>query len=392
MKIPLIINRKITCLAIMLALACSTARARIKLVALPERGATSIRLDNPNGTLIEEERILTLQKGVNKVDFSWKGVSITPDSIILKILSHPDKVTLLNVSYPPNEAALVWEIYSPEALEEKVRISYLLSNIDKLVTYKLLADKDEKTGDLSCFVVLRNFSGEDFDSADVMLGDGEPMTASLNHEETRQTLFFRTSPVAIKKIWEFDATKLPWDPEKENTNVGIPVRYEIENSEANKLGKQALWTGKTRVFQDDGQESVIFSGEDQAAIVPVGENMKIRIGDSRDIVVTQQKMKETRVNVRRNNNNNIVLYDTDEEITAEIENFKDDKAVLTMIQFVPGQWEMKECNMDYEKKDAETIEFNIELEPNSKKELKMRYVRKNIRPHLHNTSMTQNVF
>ena len=44
--------------------------ARIKLAALPERGETIVRLDNPKATLIEEERILTLQQGLNKVDFS----------------------------------------------------------------------------------------------------------------------------------------------------------------------------------------------------------------------------------------------------------------------------------------------------------------------------------
>ena len=54
----------------------SGAFARIKLVALPERAATVIRLDNPRATLIEEERVLTLQEGLNKVDFSWKGVSM----------------------------------------------------------------------------------------------------------------------------------------------------------------------------------------------------------------------------------------------------------------------------------------------------------------------------
>ena len=97
-----------------LALLCvaAGAQARIKLVALPERAATVIRLDNPNATLIEEERVLTLQKGLNKVDFSWKGVQIDADSIRLASLDHPDKVTLLNVSYPPDEAALVWEISS----------------------------------------------------------------------------------------------------------------------------------------------------------------------------------------------------------------------------------------------------------------------------------------
>src|SRR6056297_289183 len=71
---------------------CAGAQGRIKMVALPERADTVIRLDNPNATLIEEERVLTLQAGVNKVDFSWKGVSIDEDSIRLTVLDHPDKV------------------------------------------------------------------------------------------------------------------------------------------------------------------------------------------------------------------------------------------------------------------------------------------------------------
>jgi hypothetical protein len=125
---------------VLLLMVSAVSYGRIKLVALPERGATVIRLDNPRATLIEEERVLTLQKGLNKVDFSWKAVSIDADSIRLQALDHPGNVTLLNVSYPPNEAALVWEISSDGDYAEKVRISYLLSNIDRLITYKAIAD------------------------------------------------------------------------------------------------------------------------------------------------------------------------------------------------------------------------------------------------------------
>jgi hypothetical protein len=105
-----------------LSILATPVDARIKMVALPERGTTIIRLDNPQATLIEEERVLTLQKGLNKVDFSWKGVNIDADSIRLTVLTSPDKVSLLSVSYPPNEAALVWEISSAEASEVTVRI------------------------------------------------------------------------------------------------------------------------------------------------------------------------------------------------------------------------------------------------------------------------------
>ena len=373
-------RNKILAMVLVLCVA-AIAQGRIKLVALPERAATVIRLDNPQATLIEEERVLTLQQGLNKVDFSWKGVSIDADSIRLAVLSHPDEVTLLNVSYPPNEAALVWEISSPKPYEERVRISYLLRNIDRLITYKAIADKAETAVDLKSFLVLRNFSGEDFDLARILLDYGEAFERGIDHEETKQLLFFKVPKVPITKIWTFDAAKLPWDPEKlENKNIGIPVSYRIVNNSQSGLGKYALWGGKARIFQDDGHGSTIFLGEDVTGLVPVGEKTELYIGDSRDIVVTQRKMKDKRINVRRNDSRYIVLHDTDEEIVAKIENFKDSPAVLTMIQHIPGQWDMEKCNMEYKRKDAYTLEFEIELPAHSKEELRMRYHRRNVRP------------
>ena len=380
-------KRKALTAIVLLLVGSTIAQARIKLVALPERAATVIRLDHPQFTLIEEERVLTLQKGLNKVDFSWKGVSIDADSIRLAALDNPEKVTLLNVSYPPAEAALVWEISSDGDYAETVRISYLLRNIDRLITYKAIADKAETAVDLTSFLVLRNFSGEDFDRARVLLDYGETFEQGIKHEETKQMLFLKKPKVPITKIWTFDAAKLPWDPEKlENRNVGIPVSYRIVNNTESGLGEFALWGGKARLFQDDGQKSTIFLGEDVTALVPVGEKTELYIGDSRDIVVTQRKMTDKRINVRYNNKRTrIILYDTDEVITAKIENFKDSPAILTMIQHIPGQWDMEKCNMKYVRKDAHTLEFEITLPARSKtgpatKQLKMHYHRRNIRP------------
>jgi hypothetical protein len=371
-----------------LALLCLAvgAQARIKLVALPERAATVIRLDNPNATLIEEERVLTLQKGLNKVDFSWKGVQIDEDSIRLEPIQHPGDVTLLSISYPPGEAALVWEINSTGDFAETVRISYLLSNIDRLITYKAVANKAETFVDLKSYLVLRNFSGEDFEKARVLLDYGEAFEQGIDHEETKQMLFLNEPNVPVRKIWTFDAANLPWDPEQlENKNVGIPVSYEVANSDKSGLGKFALWGGKARLFQQDGHGSTIFLGEDNASLVPVGEKMELYIGDSRDIVVTQRKMRDAQIEIRKNNDGGIVLFDTDEIIKAKIENFKDSPAVLTMIQHIPGQWDMEECNLKYTKKDASTLKFEIELPARTEKgpgtkELTMHYHRRNVRP------------
>ena len=67
----------------------------------------------------------------------------------------------------------------------------------------------------------------------------------------------------------------------------------------------------------------IYLGEDRPGLTPVGEEMSVYIGDSRDIVVTQRKMHDKRINLKKNNKGAVVLYDTDELIEAEIENFKD---------------------------------------------------------------------
>lgn len=353
--------------------------ARTKFVALPERAETIIRLDNPDFTLVEEERILPLQKGTNQIDFSWVGVGIDPDSIRIKILDHPEQVKLLSVSYPPAENALVWQIYSPEAYEEKIRISYLLQNIDRLITYKAVADKNETKVNLQSYLVLRNFSGEDFSMAKILLDYGEIFEKSVAHEETKQMLLLTKDNVPIEKKFTFDARVLPWDPEKVQGNVGIPVKYEIKNEKISGFGEFGLWGGKARIFQDDGRGSTIFLGEDNTSYIPTGEKMSLYIGDSRDIVVTQKKVKDIRINVRRNNGGGVVLYDTDEIIQVVIENFKELPANLTLIQEIPGEWDMEETSHDYEKEDANILKFNINIKPKTKETVTFHYHRRNVR-------------
>src|SRR5258707_6709938 len=117
----------------------STASARIKLITLPVRERVEIQLDHPSATLVEEERIVPLVRGVNQVDFSWANTQIDPGTIVFRVLggidgkaaekAAPLDVKVLSVSYPPNEASLVWQVSSNGSGSARVRISYLLGNI-----------------------------------------------------------------------------------------------------------------------------------------------------------------------------------------------------------------------------------------------------------------------
>ncbi len=370
-------NRSAFVLAALVLAAAQTSPARIKLVALPERARVVVSLNNPDVALVEEERIVTLQKGVNKVDFSWRGVNIDSASIQVRALNNPERVVVLNTSYPPNENALIWEVASPGAQEERFRISYLLSGLNRDIVYKAVAEPDEKALTLRNYLRLRNDSGEDLTDAEIGIGYGEKFKKTVAHEEVLEMLSERVENVPIRKLLTWDAASQPWDPEYEKKTVGIPLSYVITNSASAKLGAHTLLPGKVRIFiktreqpEKEGAkpgEGVGFTGEDWAQLTPVDREMKLFIGQSREVKVTQRRTKNDRTNIRRNNSNQDVLWDTDEVYKIEIENFKKQPVDLVVVEHIPGYWKMIENShaKDYRKKDAFTFEYNLTLPPES---------------------------
>jgi hypothetical protein len=350
-------------LLFILLLATGVAQARVKLVALPERARVVVSLSHPDATLVEEERLLTLQKGVNKVDFSWRDVQIDPTSIQVRMLGHPDKVLVLNTSYPPNENALVWEISSPAAQEERVRISYLLRGLNREVVYRAVAESDEKAMTLRNYLRLRNDSGEDLTDAELAIGYGASFKKTIASDEILEMLSEKIELLPVRKILTWDAATAPWDPEYQKQTIGIPLSYVFTNSVAGKLGQHALLPGKTRIFikTKDAGDGVAFTGEDWLQLTPVDREVKLSIGQSRDVKVTQRKVKEDRTNLRRNVRNEVVLWDTAEEVKIEIENFKKEAANLVVIEHIPGYWKMEKSSHEFVKKDAFTVEYNLTL-------------------------------
>src|SRR5881392_1245029 len=105
--------RAVCTYAVILSLT-SIGWGRIKLITLPVRERVEIQLDHESATLVEEERIVPLVKGENQVDFSWANTQIDPNTIVFRVIAPAGEKQLdakvLSVSYPPNEAALVWAV------------------------------------------------------------------------------------------------------------------------------------------------------------------------------------------------------------------------------------------------------------------------------------------
>src|SRR2546423_12105037 len=168
-RMPLVLTLVVLCIV-------STVHARIKLITLPPRERVEVQLDNPSATLVEEERIVPLVKGENQVDFSWANTQIDPNTIVFRVVApvgdKPLDVKVLSVSYPPNEAALVWAVGSSDSGSARVRISYILGNLGKSFNYRAVAANDESTLTLSQYMRLQNFAHEEFGRPGVCGGIG----------------------------------------------------------------------------------------------------------------------------------------------------------------------------------------------------------------------------
>ena len=301
------------------------AEAGIKLITLPPRERVEIQLDNPNVTLVEEERVVPLARGVNDVVFAWANTNIDKSSIQFRCLTDPQSIKVLSVSYPPGENALIWQVSSPRAGSAKVRISYVIGRLDKSFAYRAIASRDEKTLTLWQYILLHNNANEEFGFAGMWAGFGNHLERPIGINETKRLLSSRFTEVPVTKTYTADLSSYGYlDAGKKQ--LRIPMHYLLTNDAAHGLGAFPLMPGKARIFQDDGRGTTAFLGEDWARFTPRDDEMSLYLGVAKDIVVkrTIADRKQKRVLGH--------LYDYEVVVKFEIENFKDKPVVLDIAE------------------------------------------------------------
>jgi len=362
----------------LLALGPSGAQARIKLITLPVRERVEIQLDNPNATLVEEERIVPLVKGENQVDFSWANTQIDAASIVFRVIAPVEgknlDVKVLSVSYPPNEAALVWAVSSSDSGSARVRISYILGNLGKSFNYRAVAANDESTLTLSQYMRLQNFANEDFGSTGLWAGFGKEFLRPIGLNETKEMLMAKFAAVPIQKTYTCDPVEFGYIDRPQN-KLRVPMHYVLKNEKAANLGAAALPFGKVRIFIEGAgaEKTTTFLGEDWGKFTPIDDEMKLYLGVAQDIVV-----KRT---IDRNNNTRVAGNLSAQELVIkyEIENFKDKAVSLDVTESVRAirnevrpdngrdvQWELGgettfEGGRDAEKSTFDKLVFHVKL-------------------------------
>jgi hypothetical protein len=210
--------------------------------------------------------------------------------------------------------------------------------------------------------------------AGMWAGFGERFERPIGIRETKQLLASKFTDVAIRKTYTANVAEFGYlDPAK--NQLQVPMHYVLKNNLATGLGRFPLRSGKVRIFQDDGHGTLAFLGEDWGGFTPLDDEMKLFLGQAKDIVVKRTIDRRNKVRVLGN------LYNYDVIVKYEIENFKDQGVVLDLVESVASlrseilrdtgrdvEWEfggegtLAELR-NSKKSTAKNVMFNVSLPP-----------------------------
>jgi hypothetical protein len=154
-----------------IALAASVHAKNIDLSTVPSRDSVQLTIYNAEDlTLVRETRVITFKQGMNPLQFSWANTLIDPTSVELKFLTDPDKLTVLDTTFPHDKPQMLyWNVKSELAGEATVQITYFTSGISWSADYTAITTPQQDKLRLEGFVTVSNRSGEDYENAQVRL-------------------------------------------------------------------------------------------------------------------------------------------------------------------------------------------------------------------------------
>ena len=153
-------------------LAAFAVRAEnVDLSTVPARNTVQLTIYNSEDlTLVRETRKVTFKPGANPLQFSWANTLIDPTSVELRFLTHGEKLTVLDTTFPhAKPQMLYWNVQSELDGEATIEITYFTSGISWSADYIGIAGPDESQLSLEGFVRVNNNSGEEYEDAQVRL-------------------------------------------------------------------------------------------------------------------------------------------------------------------------------------------------------------------------------
>ena len=295
-------------------------------------------------------------------------------------------------SLPENlvgQPTLVWLLRNQTTRPQRVEASYLTGGITWKADYVMVLNPADTLSDLTGWVTIDNKSGATYRDTALKLVAGDVNRARDPRREARMmelaakaaaaesrdfqsegffeyhlyTLDGRTTikDNQTKQLSLLSATEVPvakhliyYGAQDYYRNAyGMPISnqkvavyLEIRNSTENRLGVP-LPKGKVRVYKADRSGSQQFIGEDWIDHTAKEERVKIKMGDAFDVVGSRVQKDYKKLGPG--------LWEVEWEIA--LRNHKPEDQTVTVVEPVPGDWQVLASSHPYEKVEAHTLQY-----------------------------------
>ncbi|MCK4359694.1 MAG: DUF4139 domain-containing protein [Candidatus Cloacimonetes bacterium] len=306
---------------------------------------------------------------------------------------HCGEIQNINLEKMPEnfytKPTLNWELISNKSGDCETKLSYITRNISWDAQYVAVLSPNEKSLNLSSWISLDNRSGKAYKQVDLklmagdvhlapdqkkMYGDRDLMLVEakglgvpeivekeffeyhlytvknrkidINNNQQKQISLFDPTDVTVEKIFRYNC----------NSSGDVNVLIKFKNEEEYGLGIP-LPKGKIRIFKKESEDEEEFIGADNINHTPKNEEVELKVGTAFDIkgkFTTTLSERPTK-NTRR------------ETYEIELRNRKEEDVVIEAIKRLGRNWKIEESDEEYEKKDAFTIQFNIQVPAEQKK-------------------------
>lgn len=407
---------------ILLLAVAAPLSAKEELVTLPERKSVQLTIYNSEDlTLVRERRELSFKRGNNRLQFSWANTLIDPTSVEFQPVGDDAKGALevMDTSYPAeSHEMLIWTVACTKPGGYEVEISYFTSGISWQAEYTGVVNDDETTVDLTAYVTVHNYSGEEYENAQVRLvvgvinlveriidlarprrQPGHPPPAPeppampakelrrLGRDSEEKSKGEMQRPKEIQKaglseyyIYTVEGTEtIPnrWSKRLRSFAVeDIPLKtvyrlepekfgaqftkvLEFKNDEEHKLGKEPLPDGILRLYKDAGAGRLSWMGIVANKYIPKNEEVKVNVGPDAECTLTQKRtsLKKKDLSFRRGR---LVGWTTVEDFEFTVKNFRDRDVEVEIHRTMLGKFEF-ESEEPFEKHDADTRKIHLTL-------------------------------
>jgi hypothetical protein len=297
-------------------------------------------------------------------------------------------------SLPENlvsKPTLMWLLRNASTAPQRIEASYLTGGITWKADYVVILNAADDRADLTGWVTIDNRSGTSYTEAALKLVAGDVNRAredrtrqmmeaagksaaapasrdfvsegffeyhlytldgrtTLKDKQTKQLTLMAAAGVPVRKELAFfgarDYYRTPHGTPMSNQKVSVFV--ELTNSKANNLGVP-LPKGKMRVYKADQSGSQQLVGEDWIDHTPNDERVRIKMGEAFDVVGERIQRDWKRIGGP--------VYEVEWEIN--VKNHKKENVVVSVIEPIPGDWEVLRESQPHEKLEAHTLRYQV---------------------------------